>query len=292
MTTKKPRRVGFVLFPENTLLDFAGATQVFAPWATQGEWEPVWLGPASGSSFDPVDADGARPDPDWPVEFVPSDPAKPASIWTSENSSVIPQEAFCDVNGAPRTDLDLDIVYVPGAGGKAVVAAMNDKRYMDFLGQFRGADAPWVGAVCTGTFIIAAAGLLKGAKATTHWRLMQTLPELVYKGWIGSVPEGYPRSCIDADARRFSGGGVSSSIDLALALMTHIDGTTDRAGLETANMSSLLIQYEPELPEGVARGNPLDHQLDGITNKAMTSPGITAAFYQPIADVVKRMRPA
>ncbi|WP_420012470.1 DJ-1/PfpI family protein [Tateyamaria sp.] len=235
MSGQKPKRVGFVLYPGNTLLDFAGATQVFASWATQGGWEPVWLGPAAASKFDAVDPAGAMPDPDWAVEFVPQDGGKPASIWTSENSSVIPQQAFCDPNGAPRDDLDLDIIYVPGAGGAAVAAAMNDRRYMDFLGQFAGVSGPWVGAVCTGTFIIAAAGLLKGAKATTHWRLVPALPDLVEKGWIGAVPDGFPRSCIDTDHKRFSGGGVSSSIDLALALMTQYD-----RGLETANWSGLI----------------------------------------------------
>lgn len=289
MTTKAPKRVGFLLYPGNTLLDFAGATQVFAGWATQGAWEPVWLGPAAGSAFAPVDPNGAIPDPSWPVEYVPDDGAKPASIWTSENSSVIPQEAFCDASGGPRADLDLDIIYVPGAGGAAVAAAMNDRRYMDFLGQFDRADGPWVGAVCTGTFIIAAAGLLKGAEATTHWRLVPALPDLVEKGWIGAVPDGYPRSCIDTKARRFSGGGVSSSIDLALALMMQVEGSTADQGLKTANWSGLMIQYEPQLPEGVGRGNPLDHQLDGIATQAMASPGVTAAFYQPIADAVGRM---
>jgi cyclohexyl-isocyanide hydratase len=145
-------------------------------------------------------------------------------IRTSESVEVLPQATFDD---AP----EIDILFIPG-GGPEVGDVMQDPVFVDFVRQ-AGSAARLAGAVCTGSFILAAAGLLDGYKATTYWSQLENLklfPKL-------RVEDGYPRWVIDRN--RFSGGGISSSIDLALELVNHLSG---RTASQTAQLS---IQYAP-----------------------------------------------
>jgi cyclohexyl-isocyanide hydratase len=187
-------RAGFPLYQGCTLLDFAGATQVFA----FANVTPVWLAP----TCEPVT--------------------------TTEGVQVMPGGTFDDPGG------DLDILFVPG-GGDAVAKAMLDPVLVGFVRE-TGASASWAGSVCTGAFILAAAGLLDGYEATTYWSQRENLalfPKI-------KVSAGYPRWVIHGN--RFSGGGVSSSIDLALELVSLISGPT-------ASMTAQLsIQYAPDPP--------------------------------------------
>jgi len=186
-------RAGFPLYQGCTLLDFAGATQVFAFAGVT----PVWLAPTG-------------------------DPVK-----TTEGVEVVPGGTFDDPG-------EIDILFVPG-GGDAVAKAMLDRTLVGFVRE-AGASASWAGSVCTGAFILAAAGLLDGYEATTYWSQRENLalfPKI-------RVSAGYPRWVIHGN--RFSGGGVSSSIDLALELVSLISGPT-------ASMTAQLsIQYAPDPP--------------------------------------------
>jgi cyclohexyl-isocyanide hydratase len=112
---------------------------------------------------------------------------------------------------------------------------MQDPVFVDFVRQ-AGSTAKLAGAVCTGAFILAAAGLLDGYRATTYWSQLDNLklfPKL-------RVEEGYPRWVIDGN--RFTGGGISSSIDLALALVDHL------AGNGASQAAQLFMQYAPNPP--------------------------------------------
>ena len=187
-------RAVFPLYQGCTLLDFAGATQVFAFAGVT----PVWL----AASREPIN--------------------------TTEGVQVVPGGTFDDPGG------EIDIVFVPG-GGDAVSKAMLDKTLVGFVRE-AGTAASWAGSVCTGAFILAAAGLLDGYEATTYWSQRENLalfPKI-------KVSAGYPRWVIHCN--RFSGGGVSSSIDLALELVSLISGPT-------ASMTAQLsIQYAPDPP--------------------------------------------
>jgi cyclohexyl-isocyanide hydratase len=187
-------RACFPLYQGCTLLDFAGATQVFAFAGVT----PVWL----AASLEP--------------------------ITTTEGVQVVPGGTFDDPGG------EIDIVFVPG-GGDAVAKAMLDKTLVGFVRE-AGTSASWAGSVCTGAFICAAAGLLDGYEATTYWSQRENLalfPKI-------KVAAGYPRWVIHRN--RFSGGGVSSSIDLALELVSLISGPT-------ASMTAQLsVQYAPDPP--------------------------------------------
>ena len=247
------KTVGIMLYPGCTLLDFAGATQVFTEWASG--WKTEWLSP------DPA---------------VPDQPFAP--ITTSEGLSVVPSAS---IHSPP----DMGVVFVPGGGGDAVASAMASADYMTFLKAQGARQDTWVGAVCVGTFIVAAAGLLKNCMATTHWRLADELRRMArMPDYAMKVPQGFPRYVLDRPRRRFSGGGVSASIDLALELVKELDSPSRRKSLNTANAAALAIQYEPLLPEGIGRGNPRDHRLDGITN-ALTQQ-MTKGLADPITAAV------
>lgn len=189
--------VGFPLFQNCTLVDFAGATQIFA--FARG-YKPVWF------------AEDKTP------------------IRTTEDIEVVANHTFDDPQ-APAVDL----LFIPGGGSRGLATTMKDSAYLSFLR--RTADgAKMAGSVCSGAFLAATAGLLDGYRVTTYWSLHDTLalfPEL-------DVVDGYPRWEIHGD--RFTGGGISSSLDLALELVHRLSGP------EVAQRSQLVNQYAPSPP--------------------------------------------
>lgn len=160
-------------------------------------------------------------------------------ILTTEGVSVIPNETF---KSAP----EIDIIFVPGGGGDGVSQAMLDDAFIESLNKLAD-KATWTGSVCTGAFILAAAAHFQGLTATTYWSQLENLalfPKI-------TVPQNeYPRGIIHPEAKVFSGGGVSSSIDLALDLIHLIRGK------ETCQTVELANQYAPDPP--FRSGNPAE----------------------------------
>ncbi|MET9433860.1 DJ-1/PfpI family protein [Streptomyces sp. NPDC006551] len=134
---------------------------------------------------------------------------------------------------ADRTLADVphpDIVIVPGGPGSRV--AMHDPEILAWL---RTADATstWTTSVCTGSLILAGAGLLSGRRATSHWLALDDLKPL------GAEPTG---ERVVFDGKYVTAAGVSSGIDMALHLLGRI------AGDETAQTIQLLTEYDPQPP--------------------------------------------
>jgi len=127
---------------------------------------------------------------------------------------------------------DPDVVVVPGGYGTRALA-----RDEHILGWLRSAHETslWTTSVCTGSLLLAAAGLLDGLEATTHWLALDTLAE------YGAVPVER-RVVAHPEARVITAAGVSSGIDMALTLAAHI------AGEEIAQAIQLGIEYDPEPP--------------------------------------------
>src|SRR5690349_18803926 len=100
----------------------------------------------------------------------------------------------------------LDVLCVPG--GLGTDALLNDPVTLDFL-RGQATAARYVTSVCTGSMVLAAAGLLDGYRATTHWSAMG------YLGQLGAIPEK-TRVCVDRN--RMTGGGVTAGIDFGLTL--------------------------------------------------------------------------
>lgn len=123
-----------------------------------------------------------------------------------------------------------DVVLVPGGPGE--VAARAGGAALDWL---RHADrtSTWTTSVCTGSLILAAAGLLDGRRATTHWLAFDELRRL------GAEPVD---ERVVFDGKLVTAAGVSAGIDMALALAARI------AGDAVAQAIQLGIEYDPQPP--------------------------------------------
>jgi cyclohexyl-isocyanide hydratase len=82
--------------------------------------------------------------------------------------------------GTLATSPQADILFVPGGPGQ--IDVMEDREILDFL-RHQADHAAYVTSVCTGSLVLAAAGLLSGYRATCHWL---SLPQLAFSGWSRS----------------------------------------------------------------------------------------------------------
>ncbi len=123
------------------------------------------------------------------------------------------------------------LVLVPG-GTQGTLDAMKDEATMAFLRR-QGAEAEWIGSVCTGSLLLAAAGLLKGYKATSHWLTRDALRA----GGAEPVAQRYVE-----DRNRVTGAGVTAGIDFALHLVQKWRGTTYAKGVQ------MFMEYDPQPP--------------------------------------------
>ncbi|MBX3501035.1 MAG: DJ-1/PfpI family protein [Alphaproteobacteria bacterium] len=138
--------------------------------------------------------------------------------------SLVPTHTFAD---CPQFDL----ICVPG-GAQGVVDAMGDRETVDFVRR-QASGARYVTSVCTGAFILGAAGMLKGRRATTHWAFTDLLP------LVGAIHE---KARVVRDGNVVTAGGVTSGIDFALGIVADI------AGEAAAHAVQLGIEYDPAPP--------------------------------------------
>ena len=176
----KPRRIEILAFPGVQLLDVAGPLQVFAT-----------------ANVIATKSGGAAPY-DLQV-FAP----KGATVTTSAGLGLVTAPL-------PRTRSTLDTLLV--AGGAGVRKASTDKALVKWV-QGRAAQARRVASVCTGAFLLGAAGLLDGKRAVTHWteckELARRFPAIRVE----------PDPIFVQDGAVWSSAGITAGIDLALALV-------------------------------------------------------------------------
>ena len=125
---------------------------------------------------------------------------------------------------------DPEILVVPGGYGTR--ALLDDEQ---FVGWVRRAHetSEWTTSVCTGSLVLAAAGILDGLEATTHWLEHDLLESLGARPTARRVVE---------QGKIITAAGVSSGIDMALVLAAHV------AGDDVAKAIQLGIEYDPEPP--------------------------------------------
>lgn len=123
-----------------------------------------------------------------------------------------------------------DIVIVPG--GPHPEVEMENPVVLDWL---RAVDATttWTTSVCTGSLLLAAAGLLDGRRSAGHWLYLDRLPR------FGAEPTG---ERVVFDGKYVTAAGVSSGIDMGLTLLGRI------AGDEVAQTVQLMTEYDPQPP--------------------------------------------
>jgi transcriptional regulator GlxA family with amidase domain len=149
--------------------------------------------------------------------------AEPGEVRTDAGLSLIAAERRDDVESA-------DVLVVPGGPGtRALVGDAGTDAWLRAI----DATTTWTTSVCTGSLLLASAGLLDGVEATTHWAATDKLREL------GAVP--VDRRVVFA-GKRVTAAGVSSGIDMALALAARI------AGDDVARAIQLGIEYDPQPP--------------------------------------------
>ncbi len=166
-----------------------------------------------------------------------------AAVTTDSGFSILPSCNFADCPPA-------DILCVPG--GHGVRQAIADPAIVDFVRR-QGDNAQWVTSVCTGAFILGAAGLLQCKRATCHWGYTHLLP------LFGATHEA---ARVVRDGNLVTAGGVTSGIDFALELIAII------AGDAVAQTIQLALEYDPAPP--FTGGTP-STAPDEITQKLRAS---------------------
>jgi transcriptional regulator GlxA family with amidase domain len=117
-------------------------------------------------------------------------------------------------------------------GGFGTVQALEDRNYLAALRRL-AASARYVTSVCTGSLLLAAAGLLTGKRAACHWAWRDSLAAL------GSIAD--PARVVRV-GNIITGGGVTAGIDMALTVLAEI------AGADHAQAVTLGIEYAPQPP--------------------------------------------
>jgi len=191
--------IAVAVFPEVEELDFAGPWEVLAAWSR--------MAPGDGVE----------------VVTVADDPGP---LTCAKGLTIVPGRTWAEL--AP-----VDVLVLPG--GRGSIAQLEDPA---FLGRLRdvAATGTLMTSVCTGSLVFAAAGLLDGRPATTHWASLDHLARL--DDSIEVRPED--RYVDDGDV--VTSAGVSAGIDMALHLVVRL------AGAERARQVRRGIQYDPAPP--------------------------------------------
>jgi cyclohexyl-isocyanide hydratase len=158
--------------------------------------------------------------PDTAVELV-ARTREP--VTTDRGMQIVPTTTYADC-------LPLDVVMVPGGPGQQDL--MEDEEALGFLRR-QAAGAKFVTSVCTGSLVLAAAGLLKGKRATCHWAAIDNL------ALMGAIPT---RERVVVDGNVVTGAGVASGIDFALRLAAILESE------QVAREIQLQIEYDPDPP--------------------------------------------
>ena len=167
--------------------------------------------------------------PDAEIRFISS---KPQPIVTDSGVLVLGATHSFDETPNP------DIVLVPGSSSDTTTA-MADSQLINWLKSVHQ-NTKYTLSVCSGSLVLAAAGILDGQPATSHWIGQKAL------GKFGAIPKRKER--IVKSGKIMTSAGVSAGIDLALTVVKEIYGK------EQAEIIQLLIEYDPMPP--VDSGHP------------------------------------
>lgn len=198
MATQRPLRVGIVVFDDAEELDVVGPYEVLSWWAGHSVLRPEVV------TFS-LDGLGVR---------------------CAKGLRLVPDHSATDVG-------PLHVLVYPGGPGTRVLT--RDSEHLDWVRAMR-AQTALMTSVCTGALVFAAAGLLAGRPATTHWAAFDELATID------------PSVLADTEARFVDDGdvvtsaGVSAGIDMALHLVARLESVEEAQAVRRG------IQYDPEPP--------------------------------------------
>ena len=146
----------------------------------------------------------------------------------SAGAGSIPVQPTTTFKDCPK---NLDVLFVPG-GVPGTFVMMEDPEVINFLIE-QGKSSKYITSVCTGSFILGAAGLLNGYRATSYWSMIDNLRE------FGAIPV---RGRVVVDRNRITGGGVTAGMDFGLSIVAKLRSP------EYAQAIQLYLEYDPAPP--------------------------------------------
>jgi transcriptional regulator GlxA family with amidase domain len=198
MSTVSALRVGVFMFDDAEELDVVGPWEVLSAWARLSTLRPEAL---------TFSADGA-------------------GVRLAKGLRVVPDTSADDVG-------PLHVLVYPG--GQGTRRLVRDREHLAWVRSLRP-QVPLMASVCTGALVLAAAGLLAGRPATTHWGAFDELAEID----PSVVPDTEARFVDDGDV--VTSAGVSAGIDMSLHLVARLET------VEVARQVRRAIQYDPAPP--------------------------------------------
>jgi transcriptional regulator GlxA family with amidase domain len=187
-TAIPPRRIAMLAFPDVQMLDVTGPLEVFA---RSSRW---------------LQDHGKRRDPAYTVEIIG---LKPGPFRASSGLRLYADYGIADVPDG------IDTLLL--AGGMGVARCRRQPALMKWL-RAQAKRVRRLGSVCTGAFLLADAGLLRGRKATTHWNhcmaFAREFPDIALE----------PDTIFVRQGSLYTSGGVTAGMDLALALVEEDHG--------------------------------------------------------------------
>ncbi|MCL4716265.1 MAG: DJ-1/PfpI family protein [Hyphomonadaceae bacterium] len=178
-----------------------------------------------------------------PYEVLARMPGAEVVLASKEGGELVSEMGLTFARLARLADVErADMIMIPGGPGQT--EAMLDPAFMGEVKRL-GAGARYVASVCTGSLILAAAGLLKGKRAGSHWAYRELL------GAFGAVPDG---ARVVRDGEAITGGGVTAGIDIALTIVAEL------AGEDAAKTIQLAIEYAPAPPFNSGRPETADEK--------------------------------
>jgi putative intracellular protease/amidase len=144
-----------------------------------------------------------------------------------------------------------DIIVISG-GTKGTLAAAQDEAILSWVRKAHE-QSKWTTSVCTGSFILGAAGILKGLKATTHW---------YGKDLLSKFGAEYSTDRVVHQGKVITAAGVSSGIDMALQLAEKIGGK------QMAQIVQLIIEYDPQPPYDCGSLSKADREVIDMATQA------------------------
>jgi len=166
-----------------------------------------------------------------PFEVFARWPGAECELASTEGGTIKADGNLTFANVARLADIkECAILCVPGGFG--CIAALDDLQYLAELRRLASM-AKYVTSVCTGSLLLAAAGLLDGKRAACHWAWRESLA-----AFGATVDSGR----VVRDGNVITGGGVTAGIDMALTLTAAI------VGVEFAKVVQLAMEYAPQPP--------------------------------------------
>jgi transcriptional regulator GlxA family with amidase domain len=193
------KQIGIFLFDGVEELDAVGPWEVLAAWTIR------------------------HPEDGYEVSFVSADGR---TVDAAKGLTLTPHRAAME--GSP-----IDVLLYPG--GQGTRRLMRDDSHLDWVTSL-AESTELMASVCTGALVYAAAGLLRGRPATTHWSALELLKELDPTIEV----RGDDRWVDDGDI--ITSAGVSAGIDMALHLVRRLAGTARASEVKRE------IQYDPKPP--------------------------------------------